>query len=604
MNQTSPKQSLTRWAYRYLSGRALDGVHRTNSTYLHPGTKVLHPAGRASKWAHRPGWQRQLYRQGVAVTAAGAGYAYVQAPEWTLYGAGAAGLVLTTRAGLKARRAWRTRQHTRHYVKPTAAVLGQLLQQDLNTPRGWLHIPQEMTSGDDATLADRVALPAWLAPPEWAVPALAKVRKLRRRKPRHAHEGWALFPPSLIVSAELKRTVRETLLGKLGQDDLSISWHQQGAEPSVRWTLVPRPPEYVGWDDLAPVLRGTGESAPIMGLGVGGKPVSIDLDAESPHVALSCASGAGKSIWGRAIIAQLLHTGAQVVILDGKRVSQAWCKDLPGVTYLRTGEEMHRVLLDLSAEMDRRYQLIDATPAEQEDALIASFPRIVAFFEEQGIGMQLLRDYWQEIKTKSDPALSPAIRAYRFLLQGGRQAKMHIISIAQLFTVHSTGGDPTARENYSSRILARATRQAWVMLAPEIGPPFPRQSKRRGRMHLVMGGEATEFQAVFLTIEQARQWATAGVVTVPVMWPKSVPDQRHPEWSVTSGRFYTLAQAAREHVIPLSYGSLRNAKSEAKEHFPEGREINGVRKWSEAELKTWHQNRSKTTSIKETEIGL
>src|SRR5690606_26293351 len=138
----------------------------------------------------------------------------------------------------------------------------------------------------------------------------------------------------------------------------------------------------------------------------------------------------------------------------------------------------------LEVELKRRYDIIDSAE-DPNNAPVG--PRIVVFFEEQNIGMKALKKYWTETRGKDDPKRSPALDALDELLCAGRQAKMHVISVAQLFTVQAAGGDPVARENYATRLLARATNNAWKMLAPEC-MPFPKINRKPGRWNIVADG--------------------------------------------------------------------------------------------------------------------
>lgn len=64
-------------------------------------------------------------------------------------------------------------------------------------------------------------------------------------------------------------------------------------------------------------------------------------------------------------------------------------------------------------------------------------------------------------------------------------------------------------------------------------------------------------------------------------------------------RRYTLAQAARENVVPLSAGALRQAKSTAKVkgwYFPAGRTIDGATTYTVRELEKWYANRQRPAS--------
>ncbi|MFL5913734.1 MAG: hypothetical protein ACJ768_24620 [Gaiellaceae bacterium] len=594
-----------RMTFRYLTGRPMNGRLYTDASrhLFRRGTRALTPDGHASRWAMLPGWQRAAWRVGAPVTFMLSAWGYQTAPAltFTTYGlAGAAGTRRAVRAG-------RRRHVRREYIEPTAATLAPVLKQDPGSAGEWVHIPAELVGANRPGLLDRVALPSWVRTPMWLLRTARAGRVLHGRAAgwlrartgrldRAADEAWIRYPSNLMVTEELRRAVSATLAMKLGGDEWIVTWHGKGARPHISIKPKPQPPELVTFADVAELVAEASDSAPILGLSASG-PVAINLDTDAPHVAASCGSGAGKSILLRGLIAQWLHNGTQVVILDGKRVSQSWCKDLPGVRYCRTGEQLHNALMELSAEVNRRFDLIDSVPAEEEDTVDVG-PRIVCVFEEQNIGMQFLAEYWQLIKPKGAPNRSEAQRALDHILCAGRQAKMHVVSVAQLFTVQASGGNPAARENYGPRIMARATRNAWMMLAPEC-LPFPKSSKRRGRMHLAFSGDVTEFQSTIWTVGEARAWATSGAaVTVPAGWTATA-DQRHRASAVTHGPLLTLAGIARENVIPMTYGSLRNAKSEAGGSFPDPVMVGATAKYRPDEVKAWYAARSEKSAATE-----
>jgi hypothetical protein len=305
----------------------------------------------------------------------------------------------------------------------------------------------------------------------------------------------------------------------------------------------------------------------------------------------------------RGLIAQWLHNGTQVTLLDGKRVSQSWCANLPGVTYCRAGEAMHNAILEFAADVDRRFGILEDADPEADQSAIDVGPRQVLVFEEQNIGMQMLREYWAAVRTKDDPKRSPALSALDYILCAGRQAKSHVVSVAQLFTVLACGGNPAARENYGARVMARATRNAWLMLAPECGPNFPRMTKRRGRMQLALSGDVTEVQVALWTEKEARAYATSGVapVTVPSTWT-TTPGQRHQPSRVTSDGLVSLADAARQRVIPLTYGSLRNAKTKDGDLFPAGVTVGSTTKYRKSDLIAWFEARN-TAAVERENAG-
>lgn len=600
-------QWFTRYAFRYLSGRPMDGVARTDASmhFFRPGTRALTSDGVASKWAMRPGWQRSVRRVGYPASFMVTAWGYVEAPLLTESTLAAAAAAAGVTGGRKVRRAVRTRHMRREYIVPTAAALAPVLKQDLAAAGDWMHIPEELVAANRPGLLDRIELPSWLRVPVWMVRVVqflgrvaawrqAKWAKLTNKMQRPTDAAIIRYPIDVIVTDELRKQITATLNMKLGGEDWTITWHGKGSTPYIAVRETPRPPKQVTYNEVADIVaKFSSDCAPILGLSAHSH-VQLNLDTDAPHFAASCGTGAGKSILFRFIIAQLLHHGVQVVILDAKRTSQKWCKDLPGVRYCRTGEEIHNVLLELREEEDRRFTVVDSVPADSEEKPDVG-PRIAVLFEEQNIGMQELTEYWQSIKVKGDPNRSPAMSALDKLLLAGREVRMHVLSVAQLFTVQATGGNPAARGSYGPRILARADRQAWMMLAPDYAP-FPKQSKRRGRMHLAFDGDLTEFQVPLLSVKEARQLAMSGApVTVPATWSTN-DDQRHQSGTVTGERLMTLADLAREKVVPLSYGSLRNAKAKGEPVFPDAVMVSGTAKYRPSEVKGWYAAREEAKS--------
>src|SRR5262245_27929337 len=117
------KHTWWRIAYRYLSGRPLDGEARTSAGYLRPGRKVLHPSGHASRWAKLPGWQRQAWRLGTPVAICALSTVYLAYPDWTLRAAAVVLVIAGVRAARRVRAWWRMRRFSAVYLTPTIAAL-------------------------------------------------------------------------------------------------------------------------------------------------------------------------------------------------------------------------------------------------------------------------------------------------------------------------------------------------------------------------------------------------------------------------------------------------------------------------------------------------
>lgn len=564
------KTSALTYAGRFLSGRPMDGKRRTDATFFRRGTKQFDPRERVGPRWYRPEWQPLAVRLGCVAELFCALDGYLGG-SWTVGTIATA--IPTGVAGVGGYRGYTSARHFSHrrrWLKPLDRALAPVIGVHHSRPEAWLVVPRNFRDPDYR--AD--------APDDGAELEEGKVPGRRNG------EIIARLPADFVQDDKLCRLVHRTVAGKLGIGiaDLEQSWHMVGAKPEARFRRVPRPPKRVPFVDVEKTIRSAGASAFVLGVGTRGRVIDIDLDQDSPHVGVSCGSGAGKSVLLRTAIAQFLHKGWQVVVLDKKRTSQKWCKDLPGVTYCRTGEQFHHELIRISAEVDRRAEVVDATAADEE-AMPDVGPRIVCVFEEQNMGMKALKRYWEGRRAtdRKLPARSPALDAYENILCCGREFRVHMVSVAQLFTDHACGGDPAARANYGIRILGRATRKAWEMLAPECGPHFPHKSRTMGRMHMVLADKPTEVQVAFLSVREARALAKEGPVEPPATWTNEVRSKTTPKPAEPIVQLYSSTEVSLdgEGLINLSASAISTRKNRAKKNGEEWPRKMTLEQWQE-----------------------
>ncbi|MFF0754602.1 FtsK/SpoIIIE domain-containing protein [Streptomyces sp. NPDC004267] len=251
----------------------------------------------------------------------------------------------------------------------------------------------------------------------------------------------------------------------------------------------------------APGVREQMEALPsslvLIGLTTGGEPVCVDLDAGSPHVLVCSATGGGTTTILRTLTAQLLHHGAHALVLDLKRVSHRWAKDLPTVTYRTDIVDIHDALVGLRAELQHRINHID----QHGDA--DDLPRLTVVFEVSDITLRNLAGYWDTVREeKDDPKTSPAVTALEELLFEGRQARMYVFLAGHL---NSPLG-PEAREQFSTVVLGRVTTRTWDRLAPQVGTAAEK-STHPGRAYVVQGLTVHPTQVVLMTDAEAAAWA-------------------------------------------------------------------------------------------------
>ncbi|HEX5367318.1 MAG TPA: FtsK/SpoIIIE domain-containing protein, partial [Acidimicrobiales bacterium] len=483
-------------------------------------------------------------------------------------------------AGWRAAERAVTWRHRREVLWPLAAAVHQLAGRHEHEPPGrYLHVPPDWTAPDSPPVTVRLA-------------------------------------PSFGGQPGEQRLVETAIAHKLGASDLSYSWHLAGRRPHLSVRLRQQPPARATWADPAVrrLVERAAEPAPVIGVAAGGRPVCADLDAESPHVLISAATGGGKSVILRTLTAQLLHDGAAVAVVDVKRHSHRWARGIPGVTYLRDVEAIHHALVALRAEGERRNRLVDKYEGEDPPDL----PRMVILLEEANATIGRLRRHWDRTRERGDPRTSPAIDALSDILMMGRAVRMHVLLVAQLATARALGG-PEIREQFACRILARYTRNAWAMLAPEVSPPPP-STRHVGRAQVVLGGQATLTQVILMSDTEAREWAMSGVRPdedlLPDLGPvtgviagiepleqgerpsnvtvlRPVPDDPEP-----AGGQVTLREAVEAGVLDLSLAAVRQARARDPEFPPPAGRQGQADTWRPADLTRWAANRPRQGAVR------
>lgn len=556
--------------WRFASGRHLDGADRTDAGFLRPGVTVLHPSGHASRWAHLPRAHRAGARLGSVTVAGLIGVGMMAARTATIVAVSAGAVLALAVAALVMARTVREWNHARVYVRPLHRALAPFVGVPLATrPQAWLTVPRGFAEAESAEI--RISLP----------------------------EGF-------LTTADAKRAIALAVTDKLALEDAALSFRTVGRKAAAIITTTAPPPRAAGFAQLREVIDHAPASAPVIGTGRNGKPVSADFEADSPHVLVSAGSGGGKSTIVRGLVAQGLHNGAVAVVCDIKRISHAWTRGMPNVIYARDIAEIHNTLISVKTELDRRNGLVDELADENGDlppeAKSQMGPRILLVMEEMNATARRLADYWRKVKTKEDPAVSPAVEALGDILFMGRAVLVNVIAVAQMMTAKTLGG-PEARENFATRIMARYTVNAWKMLAPEVWP-MPRSSRHAGRLQVVIGGSARETQGVYFTSAEARSWGLCGAVSAIALpdaeaaadTPRpSVPgatDQGNGAGTVPAApEPVTLREACSAGLLSVSLDVARAARKRDPD-FPRTAGIkDGAMTYDPASLARWEANR-------------
>jgi len=543
-------------AWRYASGARLDGQPHTSS----------------SAWARMPRWKRAAWRVGTPAVLLAADLTHAAHP--LAVDAALAGLgVVGARA---VRRRWRMRRFTRMYTRPTLAALRPALG---DAP---IHLYVDPSLGTLATRLVRPMSPAEVAVRTWYGAHLEPALRWgpdRMQRAAWTVQGW-VRPVTAPIAAALRRPteqreprielrlavpyltveqqqyVESVIAAKLPAGELVKNFDQVGPHVTAVWKVRRRPPATVGYADLDARFTQLAEWEFFLGLGVGGRQVVVSLHDDSPHLAISAGSGAGKSVLAQLVAAQVLARGGLVTILDIKG-SHRWALGMPGVDYCTTPEQMHRALLRLDQLALQRNQ---ASLFESEGW--DPGPRHLIVAEELNATVSRMRDWWEDAREPGQPKASPAIKAHRSISAMGRSAKVNEIAIAQMLSANASGG-PEARENYGIRCLARYTKNNWQMLCP--GTSMPRASRTLGRWQIVRAGEAIETQVCYLTTAQVRLFVAKHRtgVHVPALTLDG-PLTRNVHVDVDSPAPLTLQESIDEGVCPWPLATVQKRLQRAR----------------------------------------
>lgn len=277
------------------------------------------------------------------------------------------------------------------------------------------------------------------------------------------------------------------------------------------WTkkvpAYPSTPGVVRLDDVRDELEAAREGTVILGKGEAG---AMTLDLDFSHVLVVGGAGSGKSSLVRSVLAQVLATGGYVVILDLVPGVHRWASKHPDVAYARDIPKMHAELVRLGEELTWRHLY---TAAE-----VRAARRIVVSVEHRGAMVQMLRHYWSEIRTATDPEKSPAVDALEALEVASPALRMHLMATTQRAAAGDLGG-AGKRENYRVRICAgRVSDVGWRMVLGGAPRPAGAYSAGPGRFWVVRGAAVAPLRALWLTPDQARHLVAAVIATARTKW--------------------------------------------------------------------------------------
>lgn len=482
--------------YRYVSGRPLDG--REGYPYLTPGR---------GRW---PGWKRQIVR--IAVPAA----LIITLTEHTL--AERLGILAALGVAYVGRQRWKRRRFRRAYLAPALAALavptggvplklyvdpglGNLTPRLIKPPSPARRQVGEWY-GEHVEPVVRwpgmTAMRGWWRIRAWVGPLTSRLGRWFRRPIEKPGPRIELTISAPYQTDEQVKIVSSIIHKKIPVADTQETWNWVGPQVVATWTVRRRPPVNVGLAELEAAFERLSDADFYLGQTSTNEPMIVSLDDDSPHIAISAGSGAGKSVKAQLIAVQVIRRGGRVILLDRKG-SHRWAIGLAGVTYCTKPAQMHEALIDTARVANERN---DEAFLREDDW--DPGPRVLVICEEMNATIGQLRGYWEQAREKGDPKTSPAVAALAEIAYMGRSAKHNLVAIAQMLTARTLGGGEP-RENFGIRCLARYTKNAWQMLVD--GAAMPRPSRVRGRWQVVIAGVVTEVQVCFLTRAQARAFA-------------------------------------------------------------------------------------------------
>jgi hypothetical protein len=560
----------------------MDGIFRTDSTFMHRGANDLTIRQRASKWAYLAGWQRVGIRFAVLLIllcAARARFAHDAAYYAPLC---VAVLSVLSVFGFRARRFILSWSHNRHIVYPLWFTLAGLTGYPLHEPR-YKAVPGLMTGFGGGTRENPYKF---------------------LTVPRNYADDKAIVKFTIPYGWEgtiaQQKAVTQAIARKLG-GDWSATWSMNTSPRFVGMCHAPSPPRMVAFKDFTKYIDESAASVLCLGLGASNALASINLDSESPHIALSMGTGGGKTDTVALIITALVRNMCERIdVIDPKRVSHNWARGLPGVHIHRYITAQMEAIHNVRLLMDSRYDAMDVN-----DEIV--FNRHVVIIEEQNSFIEELKQYWDDYRRELDPKersrvprINPAITDLRYILNKGRQCRINVISIYQRMSAAAAGGGD-ARENYGAKILARHSPQTWKILVGT--SPIPRPSRIPGRGILVIGDEHHEIQRAYAGIAKPDGSADkAAIARLRAYALNGRPENTEPEpprdpnkprlVSVpnTPAELISLREACDTNVIPMRYQTARKARLRDPE-FPPGISAHGAMVYEPAVLKRWHENR-------------
>ena len=478
--------------WRWFTGMPHHGKHITNAGWTRKGYgQALTPTGHAHHWWYLPRWKRSAHRTGGTVALLAVVYGLLAATLFTIAALSAAFLASLAWACLRVVRAVQERKHRRTWLHP-------------------LHLAAHEIAGHPR------ALPA----KDWITAELDSAGAVVK--------ATLELPEGFPAEEKDKQRLTAITAAKLGIENAEPHWRTAGPAPLLTLVHSPPPPGRFGIAHLVPELEKLKPDEWLIGIGKNEELAKASLTGDSPHIAISMGTGAGKSnLAGWLLLQNLLREGIGQVLDPKQRLSYPWIlKDergnfapLPNVAYAWTTAELHEAMSWLPDELDRRAKVAFAGMTARGKVHANVGPRLFTLAEELNMALGRLRAHWNENRGPGDPAKSPAFTGMGEEAFAGRQVYMNLVMIGQMLTAEVTGSrDSSVREQCGIMMLARYRQKGWKMMAGDI--PMPPAPQETGRVQLVTAGPPREVQTPELDGVLARELVLAAdMALLPARMP-------------------------------------------------------------------------------------
>ena len=525
-----PRMRAARHLYRWVLGRPMNGRIYTDCTFFRDAT-----SGYPSRWLRLAGWKRAAVRTLVpyvimlALMIWAFTLLHALAAVRLLIEVNGAAIVITGAPILLTRVIAARGLHVRVLVRGVIDIPsaidehGEACDWEERRVFEWRTITliegrREWERTTVLPLA-RVLVSKWALPNAQAFPRAARRWITVPRDYMNPGGGSVVIriPARIIPSEKDMTTYERAIAAKLGMLEWSARWELAGDQPRLLMRSPIAPPKRITYTEVRDLLAATQEYRPFLGVVADELAermwslLSAEMIDDSPHIALSAGSGAGKSMLIKAIIMQAMRWGWFVIVLDWKSSSHTWAKGMDGVRYVTSVEGIHDTLVEIGDEVDRR----------KDDEV--GTPRVLVVREEWNMTSDLLAEYWSQLRSMAEPdekrampVRSPALTGAKKLDYAGRQFGLFDLLAAQRMSNRVFNGNTDLRENFMIRLLARYTTQTWKMLVPHI--KYIRKPKEIGRWVVAAGDDATVIQGILISDDEAREFATGGAPAPASPW--------------------------------------------------------------------------------------